>query len=85
MLRLHDQDIGLVGPIEGLVFFASVPPIVFIFEFALEMHNTEDVFRFICRKICLNIVLQPLIPARIEGLHDHPSVCEITYFEFIFH
>ena len=83
MLRLRDRDIGLVGPMP--VFFPSIPPIVFIFDFALEMHDTEGVFGFIGHKVCLNVVLQPLIPARVEGLRNHLSVCEIAYFEFRFH
>ena len=70
---------------EGLVFFVSVPSIVFIFKFVLEMHNAEGVFGFISREVCLNVVLQPLILARVEGLHNHPGICEITYFEFRFH
>ena len=85
MLRLHDRDIGLVCLMEGLIFFATIPPIVFILKFTLEVHDTKGMLRFIGCEICLNVVLQPWIPARVEELRDHPDVCEIAYFEFRFH
>ena len=50
MLRLCNRDVGLVGPMEGLVFFVTVPPIVFILEFVLEMHDTDGMLRFIGHK-----------------------------------
>ena len=57
MLGLYDRDVGLMGPMQGLIFFVFVPPIIFIFEFALEMDNAKGVVRFIGHEICLNFIL----------------------------
>ena len=85
MLGLCDRNIGLMGPMQGLIFFVSIPPVIFIFEFALELDDTEGVVRFIGHKIALNIVLQPLITAGVERLCNHLDICKVAYFEFRFH
>ena len=48
----------------------------------LEVYNIEGMVRFICCEVCLNVILQPLVPAGVERLYNNSNVCKITYFEF---